>query len=806
MKQGTLLDVYTNNSENESNIELVFKDDKNNIFKLIDNKFKPYFYIILKDQKDFTALEQEKDKYKIIKTEFADKLKNANQVTKFVKTNLDKEDIQKNKYIILKLYFTNIADLISCRQNIKDEIYVHGKFEYDIPFDIRYLLDKNIKPLYKYKINEKTFEFQELDKDDDYNSLAIDIETLSCDTKDLGNKPIVLISMYSPEQNIKKVISYKTPETELNYLTVVKDEKELLLEFIKTLKDSNTQFLITYNGDNFDLPYIKKRAKILKISSELDEVLSYLPHTLSNNTVCYTKGIQHIDAYKIVSYLDHIGAINLNHLTLNDVYKFLFNKSKIDLPYKDMQKYYDNTKLLHQFIEYNLVDSIAAYEIANNFLEQFIQLSQMCAKPLQDTIRSSSSNLVESLLMKESVLNNKIIPNKPKEDVSRIRETQSYEGGYVKEPTPGLHENICVLDFQSFHPSIIITFNISPESLNKSNCKKEEHIFETDKFCQDVSATIPAVLSNILEKRVLTKDQMKKHPKDSIEYKNLYAQQWSLKILLNSMYGYLAYSRARWYCYECARSTLKYTHKYIHFVINEAEKYNMKTIYSDTDSAFLIYKNKENIFKVLDYINKALPGKIHLSLDNFYKRGIFVEKKQNDGAAKKRYALIEENGNVKITGFETVRRDWSNIAKNTQKEVLETILKTGDINKAAEIVKKTIKDLKERNVKPEDLIIMNKIRKDIEGYSATGPHVAAALKARTQGYTFEGGELIEYIITSTGKTISDKAQLAELVKEGDYDIDYYINNQVLPSVITIFNVFNYDENKLLSEPSQKKLF
>ncbi len=799
---GTLLDIHTINEE-KSIIELTFKNEDQKIIKITDTSFKPYFYLLLKNNLDLLALEKDKSKYEIINIETIKNFNNI-QIKKFVRHTLNESDLENNNYLTVKIYFDNIQNLIKCRQEITSEIYFSGKFEYDIPFDIRYAIDKQIKPLYKYEFN-KNFEFKEIEEDNKYNLVAIDIETKSCN-KDPEKNEIIMIGLYSPELNIKKIITSGKSETKLDFAEIVDNEKQLIEEFIKTIKDNNIHFIATYNGDNFDLPFIRKRTKILGLIEELDSVLKYTPHTLNNNTTCYTDGIQHIDTYKIVQYLNNIGAINLTHLKLNDVYNYLFNKSKIDLKYEDFETYYNDPKLINKLIEYNLVDIIATYDITTKFLTQFIKLSQISGKTIQETNRSSSSNLVESLLMYESVKNKSIIPNKPREDLAILRSSQSYEGGYVKEPTPGMHENICVLDFQSFHPSIIITFNISPETLNVNNCKIQNSIVEGESFCKDSVANIPKILSEILDKRLIIKNELKTKSKDSLEYKILYAQQWSLKILLNSMYGYLAYSRARWYCFECAKSTLKYTHKFIYDVIEKAQENGFTVIYGDTDSCFITYNNKDSVKQFLEGINKELPGKIHLTLDNYYKRGIFVEKKQTEGTAKKRYALIDENNNIKITGFETVRRDWSNLAKDTQKSVLETILKTGNIDDAANIVKKTIKNIREHNVKKEDLIIINKIRKSIEGYNATGPHVSAALKAKSQGYNFEGGETIEYIITNTGKTISEKAQLAELTKENDYDIDYYINNQVLPSVISIFNVFNYDENKLLNRPTQKKLF
>ena len=86
--------------------------------------------------------------------------------------------------------------------------------------------------------------------------------------------------------------------------------------------------------------------------------------------------------------------------------------------------------------------------------------------------------------------------------------------------------------------------------------------------------------------------------------------------------------------------------------------------------------------------NASLPQKMELELEGFYPRGVFVSKKGGgERGAKKKYALLGEDGRIKIRGFELVRRDWSKIAKETQLKVLEAILKEGSKEKAAAIIR-----------------------------------------------------------------------------------------------------------------------
>ncbi|MFA6907356.1 MAG: DNA polymerase domain-containing protein [Candidatus Micrarchaeia archaeon] len=228
----------------------------------------------------------------------------------------------------------------------------------------------------------------------------------------------------------------------------------------------------------------------------------------------------------------------------------------------------------------------------------------------------------------------------------------------------------------------------------------------------------------------------------------------------------------------------------------------------NTDSIFLLMgeKEKEDALSFMKKINDSLPGDMELELEGFYPRGVFVTKKhmgKEDKGAKKKYALIGEDGRIKIRGFELVRRDWSNVAKTTQRKVLEAILKDGSKEKAVKIVKDIITELKGGKVPLEDLTIYTQMRKDPNKYDIVSPEISAAKKAAEAGMQIEKGMMIGYVITKKGATISDKAQLVELAR--DYDPNYYIDNQVLPSVLKILKELGYSEDDLKFKGEQKGL-
>lgn len=228
----------------------------------------------------------------------------------------------------------------------------------------------------------------------------------------------------------------------------------------------------------------------------------------------------------------------------------------------------------------------------------------------------------------------------------------------------------------------------------------------------------------------------------------------------------------------------------------------------NTDSCFLGIpkeKSRKDIEKFLALIDKELPEAMNLELEGYYKRGIFVSRREGTAVAKKRYALIDYNDKLKIVGFEYVRRDWSNVAKETQKKVIEAALKEGNPEKAVQIVRKEIEFLKSGNVPKKDLVVLTQIQRPLDKYETIGPHVAAARKAVKRGKELEAGSVIGYVITRNGNSISDKAELEEYVKEGNYDADYYIEHQVVPAIIMIIQELGYSKEDLLHGGKQKTL-
>ena len=461
------------------------------------------------------------------------------------------------------------------------------------------------------------------------------------------------------------------------------------------------------------------------------------------------------------------------------------------------------------FFSYNLQDAKVTYKLAEKIWPDIYEFTRIIKEPLFDITRDRMATHVENYLLHNLDRFNEIAEKRPlHEEMGSRRELGSYEGAFVLEPKPGLYEKIVIFDFTSFWPSIIVSYNLSRSTYREKNEKNtlEVNIEGSNKkyYFSKENGFFPEMLNEIINLRKKYKIEYSKNKNPLTK-----ARSNAYKLLANASYGYQSFFGARYYCREAGASATAISRDFIKKTIEQIKEESHNVIYSDTDSIAFLQGKKTNkeIINLLEKINSNLPGIMELDLEDFYPRGLFVSKRSMTAGAKKKYALLSESGNFKIRGFETVRRDWCKLARNLQNKILISVLKDGNEKKALKVLREVVEKLKKREINKEDLIIRTQLKRSIKDYISTGPHVVAAKKMEERGLHINPGMIIFYFIgenSTKGKKIGDKVYLPD--EKAEYNIRYYLNNQVLPAVENIFEVFNVNVKEILEGHSQKKLF
>ncbi len=758
-----------------------------------------------------------------------EKIKKIKLNLKGRKTKVEKVELHNKNFLgkpvkALKIFATNYKDL----HDIADKLglpEIEKRRGYDLGFITHYINEKKINPLHWYEIQGEMLnnsqEFGGIDMALDIDLcikldsskeikekpfapkiLAYDIET---DALEIGKGEILMLSLIS--NKFKKVITWKKSKSKPDYVEYVKDEAELLEKFVEYIKKISPDFLVGYFSDGFDLPYLKARAEKFNVKLTLGLDNSQPRFTRGIRLTGKIKGITHIDILKFIrtAYAQYMKS---ETLSLNEVAKEFLGDAKkpfniqhsSKLQEKDWQKYY----------EYNLHDSILTLQLFEKFWPDMLEFTKTIKEPIFDVSRAGLSKYTENYVLHNLEKYNEIPEKRPgHEDIGKRRGIK-VEGAFVLEPKPGLYEKIAIFDFTSMHTSIIITHNISKATLLE---KKEKQAHESDEITEKnkkikyyfskKQGFFPALLMEIFEKRKKFKQEYQKNPNPITK-----ARSNAFKVLSASAHGYVAFFGARYYSHEASASILSLVRKFNKETISKVEKNKYKVIYGDTDSIAFLMENKSEsqIKELLKKLNSELPGVMHLELEGFFKRGLWVTTRAGKTGAKKKYALIDKKNQIKIRGFETVRRDWCRLAREVQNIVIRQILEDGNEKKALKYIKEIVKKIKERKINKQDLIIKTQLKKPLAEYKAISPHVIAARKMKEKEIPISQGNVVEYYISETSskkKLVRDKVKLPG--EKGEYEIKYYLERQILPAVENILQVFNINIKEIIDGKRQTSL-
>ena len=742
------------------------------------------------------------------------------------RTRVESVELCEKKFLdkdvkALKIFVTNYKDMrdIASELGVKE---IERRRGYDLGFITHYIIEKKLDPLKWYEIKgdliDGSNEFGGIDKvlDVEYcmkleshketkrpfepKVLAYDIET---DEIKIGQGEILMVSLVG--KDFKKVITWKKAHKKIPYVEQVKNEKELLEKFSEYLRKISPDFLVGYFSDGFDLPYLKARAEKNQIKLQLGIDGSQPIFSRGISTIARIKGIVHVDILKFIRTV-YSQYMSSETLSLNEVAKEFLGDTKKPFTFKHSSKL--KGKDWETYFEYNLHDSVLTYKLFEEFWPDIKEFSNVIKEPVFDLSRAGLSKYVESYILHHLGKFNEIPERRPTYDqISERKFRGPVEGAFVLEPIPGLYEKIAVFDFTSMHTSIIISMNISKGTLLEkitSNSNTIKTSLGKFSFTKE-KGFLSFLLKEIFETRKKFKAEYKKNPSHITK-----ARSNAFKLLSASVHGYIAFFGARYYSKESSASILAYVRKFNKDAIKAIEKKGHKVIYGDTDSiAFLMQGKKETQIKdLLNELNSKLPGIMELELEGFFKRGLWVSTRSGMTGAKKKYALLGKDGKLKIRGFETVRRDWCNLARKVQDKVIRQVLGDGNEKKALKYVKEIVKKIKQRKINKEDLIIKTQLKKPISEYKSISPHVVAARKMIEKKIPVSQGNLIRYFIAedpsgAKTKLVRDRVKLPD--EEGNYDIEYYLNNQILPAVENIFQVFNIDIEEVIETKKQNSL-
>jgi len=617
-----------------------------------------------------------------------------------------------------------------------------------------------------------------------FRRVALDIEVHSAiptrmpDPREAAY-PVVCVSLYGSDgqkrvlllkrQNVQEGTEHLPADVNLEYFD---SEKKL----IKAVFDAlwNYPFVITYNGDDFDLRYLTHRAQ--NFGFRTDEI-----PIMVGRRVCLLKYGVHIDLYKFFfnrSIQIYAFSNRYRDVRLNDVGKALIEMEKIKLEKNIGELNYT------EIAKYCFRDAEITFKLTNFEDELVMKLILVLAKissmPMEDVSRQGVSRWIRNFIHREHRRKNMLIPNaadilaaKGKTATEATIKGKKYKGAIVVEPVRGIHFNVAVMDFPSLYPSITKVWNLGYESIRCSHPECHNNVIPNTPHwvCTRKRALESLLIGSLRDLRVRWYKPKSKDKTSPPETRSWYKIiQGALKVILNASYGVFGAESFDLYCPPVAEATAAIGRHSITRIINKTKDLNIQVLYGDTDSIFLKNPAKNQIEELARWTEREL--KMSLDVEKVYRYAVFSSRKKN-------YLGVLEDGSVDVKGLTGKKRHIPLFIKNafnTMKERLAQVKTPADFEKAkkdiCEIVHTHYIQLKKREWENLNELAFNVVLGDApEHYTKTTPqHVKVARILQKRGMEVKAGDRISFV-----KVIKEPhVKPVELAVESEIDVDKYI--------------------------------
>ena len=435
---------------------------------------------------------------------------------------------------------------------------------------------------------------------DDLRIAYIDIETKSdthYSTVANPDQPVVLIQiLYKDIYYIFGTDIYISYNNNVKYIKC-RNEEDLLKKFVQLFRKFDLDIISGWNSQGYDIPYLYSRMSSLGLLDTFKK-LSHFNMIDTNEVEVFgkkqlrvdIKGIQHLDLIELIKKFDNKKYENYK---LDTVANAILKKRKVQ--YKGSLDELRVTNF-EEFVNYGLrdVELLAEIESVKNLIRMVVTVAYLDKTNYIDAFSQVRMWDVRCMGFLKHEYKIQVPYLIAKEDDDFVESDDKFEGAFVYKPKPNKYEWVMSDDVQSMHPSIIMSFNISPETyvgnskknvefFLKDNAKHTRSLIDDNVAClangamfdRSYEGFMPKLVRIVFNMRIDAKNQSKIHKKlisqyqkelkdnDTIELRDLIkvnkekfirydTLQNALKVKINAFFGFLGNKWSRFFQLDMA--------------------------------------------------------------------------------------------------------------------------------------------------------------------------------------------------------------------------------------------------------------
>jgi DNA polymerase, archaea type len=393
-------------------------------------------------------------------------------------------------------------------------------------------------------------------------------------------------------------------------------EKELLENFCRALHDLDPDVIEGHNLFRFDLDYLRQRSRRHKVGcawGRYGQPASFRQARLKvaerwvDFLRCDLPGRAVIDTYLLVQLHD-ISMREMTSYGLKEaaVYFGITDEDSAERTYIDGDRiqnvFHDDRARFCAYLEDDLRETEG---LASQLLPTYFEQARTFPTLLQEATLRGATSKIDLLFLEEYYHARQACPTPP--------EVQPFEGGYTRSFREGVFHHVLHFDVASLYPSLLLAIGRNPRT--------------------DTLGVFIPLLRRLREYRLKYKLLARAAPGED-ERNEAQARQANFKILINSFYGYLGFSGARFGDGELAAEVTRRGRELLQALIDEFARHGCTILEADTDGIYLSSeKHFDNPDALLAEVVPILPPGIELEYDGRY-RAMFCYKAKN-------YALFD---------------------------------------------------------------------------------------------------------------------------------------------------------------------
>jgi DNA polymerase delta subunit 1 len=589
-------------------------------------------------------------------------------------------------------------------------------------------------------------------------------------------------------------------------------EDQMLIKFAQIIRSFNPDAITGFNSNNFDMPYIMDRMDVLGIefAKQMSRRAGYVCDYKRTFKQSKQFGTKEVIKYVMPGRLmfDFFEVIKadvtkkLRSYSLKSICaEYLGDDNKEDLRYRDIPDLFKVPEGRAKIASYCMKDTALLLELDKKLM---LGVNTWALTKVLGVTPDVAVNrgLVHKLMCKLKQYTERydfVIPTFTEDQKPSF--AGKYQGAFVLDPDVGFHEDpVCVLDYASLYPSLMIYYNLSYDSYlppgdpgatawKEANPDKWEEMDGGACFVKpdEYFGIVPRLEQELGKQRKAAKKK-KAQATDPLSKAMFDGEQLAVKVIMNSLYGMLGSPTATVPCVEIASSITamgrhnlmaakEYVEKNYCEFTGEPPANAAKVVYGDTDSIFIKMPNigtakameygkllEHNITRDL-YSNK---NALVMEYEKIFNPLLLVTAKRYVG---NKYEFDPNECKLNVNGLQLVKRDSAVLCVETMQGFFDRVFKDKDNEAAGRFVEESIRKLYADETPLDYFRLTKKLSKRVQDYDVIPPHIGAWQRmvqrvGKTEAPSI--GEMFDYIITRVDKRqkgLGDSMVDFELAKE-----------------------------------------